>query len=340
MSNKIRVLQIGAGNFGQSWIQLLVNYSGVELVAIADVFQSNLDKAKSAYNLENVVMFDNTEDAIQHSNADMVLIVTPPQTHMELAVSALQHGYHVMMEKPLTHTYEEAVALYEFSQKQDQIIMVSQNYRWRPVIQTLKKLIHEKVIGEIGYLQYEFGRASQFGGWRDEYKEVLLEDMVIHHFDIMRFLLEQEASEIYAQSFRPAWSWFSGNPCASVTVQFANGIMANYFGSWVARGNETTWNGNIRIVGDKGAIELVDDNIEVHLYNSAQKTESYHVEPVTMAYDERTSSLDDMVKAILNGSRPATSIENNIRSFELVCAAIQSAQQGQKINVDAFRTKS
>jgi predicted dehydrogenase len=339
MSKKIRVLQIGAGNFGQSWIQLLLNYSGIELVAIADVFQSNLDKAKSAYNLEGVAMFDNTEDALRQSNADMVLIVTPPQTHMELAVSALQNGLHVMMEKPLTHTYEEAVALYEFSQQNSQIVMVSQNYRWRPVIQTLKKIINEKVIGEIGYLQYEFGRASQFGGWRDEYKEVLLEDMVIHHFDIMRFLLDQEATEIFAQSFRPAWSWFSGNPSASVTVQFADGVMVNYFGSWVARGKETTWNGNIRIVGEKGAIELVDDNIEVHLYDGAQKNESYNVEPVSMPYDERTSSLDDMVIAIHNGSKPATSIENNIRSFELVCAAIQSAQLGQKINVDAFRAK-
>jgi predicted dehydrogenase len=340
MSKKIRVLQIGAGNFGQSWIQLLLNYSGIELVGIADVFQSNLDKAKSAYNLEGVAMFDNTENALQHSNADMVLIVTPPQTHMELAVSALQNGLHVMMEKPLTHTYEEAVALYEFSQKNDQIVMVSQNYRWRPVIQTLKKIINEKVIGEIGYLQYEFSRASQFGGWRDEYKEVLLEDMVIHHFDIMRFLLDQEATEIFAHSFRPAWSWFSGNPSASVTVQFAEGVIVNYFGSWVARGKETTWNGNIRIVGEKGAIELVDDNIEVHLYDGAQKIESYIVEPVSMPYDERTSSLNDMVKAIHNGSKPATSIENNIRSFELVCAAIQSAQQGRKINVDAFYGKS
>jgi predicted dehydrogenase len=337
MSKKLRVVQIGAGNFGQSWIQLLLNYPGVELVSVADVFQSNLDRAKSAYNLENVAIFNDTDAALQQSNADMALIVTPPKTHMELATSALKNGLHVMMEKPLTHTYEEAIELFEFSKTSDRIVMVSQNYRWRPVIQTLKKLVKEKAVGEIGYMQYEFSRATQFGGWRDEYKEVLLEDMAIHHFDIMRFLLDQEAEEIYAQSFRPAWSWFSGNPSASVTVQFANGVTVSYFGSWVARGKETTWNGNIRIVGDKGAIELVDDRIEVHLYDGAQKIESYAVDPVPMPYDERISSLDDMVKSIINGSRPETSIENNIRSFELTCAAILSVQQGQKINIERFR---
>lgn len=339
MNRKIRVLQIGAGNFGQSWIQLLLNYPGVELVAIADMFPANLDKAKFAYPLEGVKMFDNTEEAFQRSTADMALIVTPPQTHKDLAISALQSGLHVMMEKPLAHTYEEAAALYEFTQMNDRIVMISQNYRWRPVIQKLKKLMAEKVIGEIGYLQYEFGRASKFGGWRDDYKEVLLGDMVIHHFDIMRFLLNQEATEIFAQSFRPDWSWFSGNPSASVTLRFANGIHVNYFGSWVARGKETTWNGNIRIVGDQGAIECYNDQIEVHLYDGAQKIDSYPVEPEPMPYDERTSSLDDMIKAIHNNSKPATSIVDNIRSFELVCAAIQSAQQGQKINLDAFRSQ-
>lgn len=338
MNRKIRVLQIGAGNFGQSWIQLLLKYPGVELVAIADVFTANLDKAKSAYPLEGVKMFDNTDEALERSTADMALIVTPPQTHKELAVSALRNGLHVMMEKPLTHTYEEAAALYKFSQKNDKMVMVSQNYRWRPVIQTLKKLLTEKVIGEVGYLQYEFGRSSKFGGWRDEYKEVLLEDMVIHHFDIMRFLLDQEATELFAQSFRPSWSWFSGNPSASVTLRFGNGVHVNYFGSWVARGKETTWNGNIRIVGDRGAIEMSNDQIEVHLYEGAQKIDSYAVELEPMPFDERTSSLDDMVKAIHNHSKPGTCIEDNIRSFELVCAAIQSAQHGQKIKLDAFRS--
>jgi predicted dehydrogenase len=333
---KVRVIQVGAGGFGKSWMEVVMNYDHTELVAIVDVMPENLSQAQAITGLPEEALFMNPSEAFQKVQADMVLIVTPPQTHKKIAMEAVTAGFHVMMEKPLTHTYEEAVELVEFTQRYTKHVMISQNYRWRAPIQTVKKLLQKEIIGKIGYIEYEFRKAMKFGGWRDEYKEILLEDMSIHHFDIMRYLLEKEPEEIYAQSYRPAWSWFSGNPTAGVMVRFQNDIRVNYFGSWVSRGKETTWNGDIRVVGEKGAIELIDEQVHVHLVNETEEVEYRAEELVEMPFGDRASSLDDMVKSIREKRKPSTTIEDNIRSFELTCMAIESAVTGKKILMQEF----
>jgi predicted dehydrogenase len=333
----IRLIQIGAGGFGQSWLKVVSDNSKVELVAVADIMEQNLLAAGELTGLPAQCLFTSPELAISQVPADMALIVTPPPTHKPLAETAMQAGLHILLEKPVTHTYGEALELLAASRTYSGTIGISQNYRWRPAVQTVKTLLDDKSIGKIGYVEYEFRKAMKFGGWRDSYKEILLEDMAIHHFDIMRFLLGTEPVHVSAHSFRPAWSWFSGNPSASAVIHFEENVPVHYFGSWVSRGKETTWNGDIRIVGDKGAIEMIDDQVKLWLGEEPQQAVSQDIELIPMLLGDRASSLDNFVEAITAGITPATPIEDNIRSFELTCAAIRAVQTGQTVNVDEFR---
>jgi predicted dehydrogenase len=193
------------------------------------------------------------------------------------------------------------------------------------------------VIGQIGYMEYEFRKAMKFGGWRDNYSEILLEDMSIHHFDIMRYLLGVEPTEVYAKSFNPSWSWFSGNPSATLSISFENDIEVSYFGSWVSRGKETSWNGDIRIVGEKGAIEVLDDEVFLFTVNEHDEATYETIKQVHIPFDDRMSSLDNMVQSILNHTTPATSIEDNIKSCQLTCSTIESAKAGEKVKITGLR---
>ncbi|OQP13056.1 Gfo/Idh/MocA family protein [Geobacillus zalihae] len=330
---KIRVLQIGTGGFGESWLRVVNSYPETELVAAVDIQQENLQKAGKIAGLSEESLFRSIDEALEKVSADLALIVTPPPSHKDLAMKALKAGLHVMLEKPLAHTYEEAVDLLEFSRYFDRKVMISQNYRWRSPIQTIKKLLLDGTIGKPGYVEYQFRKAFKFGGWRDHYSEILLEDMAIHHFDILRYILGSEPEEVIAQSFRPSWSWFAGNPAASVFMRFSGDIYVNYFGCWVSRGNETTWNGDIRIVGEKGAIEMINDEIQVWLGDATGSVETRKIALHEMPYDDRTTSLDHMVKAIKENRIPQTSIEDNFRSFQLTCAAIYAAKSGRRIKI-------
>lgn len=332
----MRMIQIGAGGFGQSWLQIVKDCRAAELAAVVDIMPDNLAQAAQITGLPQERLFHQPEDGFREIKADIALIVTPPQTHKALAAQALEAGLHVLMEKPMTHTYEEAIELLEISRRYNKQIAVSQNYRWRAPVQTVKQLLNEGVIGSVGYVEYEFRKAMKFGGWRDNYSEILLEDMAIHHFDIIRFLLEAEAEEILAHSFRPSWSWFSGNPSASVVMQLERGIQVHYFGSWVSRGKETSWNGDIRIVGDHGAIEMINDEITLWTGEAPENAVCRVIDQIPAKLGDRASSLDDFVTAVRQSRIPATPIQDNIRSFEMTCAAIQSAKSGMLVRLADF----
>ncbi|SDM73796.1 Predicted dehydrogenase [Fictibacillus solisalsi] len=325
---KIRIIQIGSGGFGQSWLEVAMKYEHVELVAVVDMMEENLWRAKQITGLPGEMLFSSIDQALD-IKADAVLIVTPPQTHKELAIKAIQRGFHVMMEKPLAHTLEEAKELLNVKQNHHKQLMVSQNYRWNSPIQTVKQLLDADKIGRVEWMNYSFQRASHFGGWRDRYDHILLEDMSIHHFDLMRYLLNKNPVEVYAQSYRPSWSWFQGNPNAHVSIAFEDDVHVSYMGSWVTKGKETPWNGEFRLVGEKGAIELMED--KVTLYDS--NNEGQVVPLVDLPYDDRTLSVDHFVQSIISGNQPATSIEDNIKSYELTCAAIESAVTHKVVNL-------
>ena len=328
--SKLKAIQIGLGGFGLSWVELLQANQNMELVAIVDQQEESLQKAQEMTNLGPEQLFISFEKALEKVQADFVLIVTPPATHIALAKQALKAGLHVMMEKPLTDTAEEANDLLAFSREYSQKVMVSQNYRWNPQIQTIKQLIAASSIGPIEYADYYFNKATHFGGWRDQYEEILLQDMAIHHFDILRYLLNDEAVTIQATSFRPSWSWFKGNPHADAAMTFSKGVHVHYRGRWAGKGKKTTWNGDIRLVGERGAIELIDD--QVLLYQGEQDTPE-EIPLIKTPASDRMISLDSFIQVIKEDTVPPTSIEDNIKSLQLTWAAIESSKTGERVHL-------
>ncbi|MBD1383422.1 Gfo/Idh/MocA family protein [Metabacillus arenae] len=324
--NKLKVIQIGVGGFGQSWLTILKDFNEIELVAVADVDEKNIQHAQLLLNDDSVQMFQDHQEALKQVEADIAVIITPPQTHKHLALDALQAGLYVFMEKPISHTFEDAIDLYNEAKKYEKFIMISQNYRWRPEIEVIKDCIQAGTIGTVEYGEWNFRRATKFGGWRDTYTEILIEDMCIHHFDLLRHILEEEPSSIYAKSIKPSWSWFGGNGVASAIIKFDD-ILINYFGSWVTRGKETSWNGEVRLVGSKGIIELIDDIPFLTLEDGATK----ELALPSMPYTDREFSIYEMVQAIKENRKPITHLEDNLKSFAMVGGALQSIKKGEEI---------
>jgi predicted dehydrogenase len=326
---KLKVIQIGVGGFGQSWLEILRDFKEVELVAVVDIVEKNLQDAKALVKNQPIPFYQDHLKAFDEIEADIAVIVTPPQTHKSLALDALQAGLYVFMEKPITQKYDEAIELYNESKKYDQFIMISQNYRWRPEIEAIRKCVQSGEIGTIEYGEWNFRRSTKFGGWRDQYGEILIEDMSIHHFDMLRHILGKEASSIYAKSMRPSWSWFGGNPVVSASINFENELLINYFGSWVTRGKETPWNGEVRLVGSKGIVELIDD---IPIVTDEDGT-SRELPLPQLPYTDRAYSIYEMVNAIKENRKPVTHIEDNLNSFALIGGALDSIKKRKEVSI-------
>lgn len=328
---KLKVIQVGTGGFGVSWLEILDNFKDIELAAVVDVNQENLDHAKGLIKSSGVRYFTNHLEAFSEVKADIAVIITPPQTHKKLALDALEHNLNVFMEKPIAHTFEDAEELLEKSKEYQKFVMISQNYRWRPEIEAVKKAVDEKLIGKVEYVEWNFRRATKFGGWRDQYEEILIEDMSIHHFDLMRHILGVEPLTVFAKSMKPSWSWFNGNSAASVIMEFEDTLI-NYFGSWVTTGKETSWNGEFKLVGEKGIIELNNDCPSVALVDGITE----ELQLASMEYEDREYSIYEMVQAIKENRKPITELADNIKSFAIVGAALESIKKAKEIKMIEF----
>jgi predicted dehydrogenase len=337
---KLRCAVAGLG-LGRVWTKLVHESPECELVGLIDVDEARLAQVGAEYGLSGDSLFTDYDKALASLAADVVIVVTPPAAHKDNVLAALGAGFHVLSEKPLAANIEEARAMAAAIRGADRKFMVSQNYRWTESVATVRQAIRDGAIGEIGYISLGFHKGFRFGGWREQLPDVLLEDMSIHHFDLLRHLTGRNCRRIYAKSFRPHWSWFDGKPGASVLLELDGGIEVSYFGSWTSRGRETSWAGEWRIVGEKGAIHWDSPNASLVLGHPEENPQQPPLDtlallPKTLEHSGFAYSLHEFVRAIEEDREPVTGIDDNLQSFAMAMAAIESARSGRAIDVQEY----
>ncbi|WP_458355467.1 Gfo/Idh/MocA family protein [Peribacillus frigoritolerans] len=216
---------------------------------------------------------------IERDDIDVIDIVTPNHTHAEIAIAAAEAGKHIITEKPLALTLEEAKRMHEAVEKYDVIHMICHNYRFVPAIQFVKKLIEDGRLGEIyhfraNYLQ-DFIMDPEFPLiWRLK-KEISgsgsLGDIGAHSIDLARFLVG-EIKEVVGttETFikeRPLGEMTGGlraqvnsNATGEVTVddavafiaRFENGALGTFEATRFAGGNRNK--NTFEINGEKGSV--------------------------------------------------------------------------------------
>lgn len=322
----MKAVVIGTAGMGKGWLKAVAEHPDWELAAAVDIDREAAAKAGAEH---GVPAFGDLSAAAA-TGAEVAIIVVPPGAHRPVALDAFRLGMDVITEKPLAESLASAQEMIAAAKASGRRLVVSQNYRWQPPVQAMRQALASGAIGRIGYVEWYFRKAVRFGGWRDQYDEILLEDMSIHHFDLIRYLTGQEAESVTAASFRPEWSWFRGRPSASVQIALSGGVPVSYFGSWVAWGRQTSWNGEARIVGTEGAIELGDD---VPLLYRADRQEPEPLPLPPMRFTGLAYTLDEFVRSAAEGRPHATDASDNIRSLALTAAAVEAARTGQKVSV-------
>ncbi len=335
-----RVLVIGVGGMGQAWAQTVQDTPGFELAGLVDIDREILARVGEELGVPTDALFTDLATAQERARADIVVIAAPNQFHLPLTRQAFELGLHVICEKPLATSMAEALEIRQLCQQHPNLkFMVNQNYRWEPQVQAIRVAIAEGRIGTLGYIHWDFQRPSHFGGWREAMEEVLLEDMAIHHFDLIRYLSGLEPVRVYAHTFNPSWSWYRGRAGASVLIRMTDDVEVNYFGCWAARGRLTSWPGVSRFVGSRAAIHWDGQSPPVLVtYVDELKGHDVEVEEVPLSIPEMpfTSlayTLHEMGQALVEGRQPATWIEDNLRSFTISQAAILSARRDQPIAI-------
>lgn len=332
----LRVIQIGLGWWGRNWAwEITPAVPGVEPVAWVDLDPDVRAREIRKLGLPKARVFATLEDALGQVEADAALVVVPLAAHRSVTEAALAAGLHVLVEKPFTETLADARHLAGLAERQGRALMVSQNYRWFPALRHARTLLHDGAIGELVSCSLDF--AMLYGpGYRYFFlQEPLLSDMAIHHFDALRYLLDDEPVEVSCRGWNEPGSPFRGNPAALATIRFARGTLVSYRGSWISRGPQTDYGGAWRLDGTTGSIafsfrgpgdmrELAD---RLTLWRDGR------IEPTTMpdlALKDRKGALATFAHWIEAGRPPedASSADDNTDSLALMFAAIRSSEAG------------
>jgi predicted dehydrogenase len=338
---KIRLIQAGVGGFGRHWIQNVSSRSDAfELVGIADVSQAALHEAGDAIAIPPQRRFVSLEEAIRTVQADAVLTVTPPAVHVEHARLAFAHGLHLMTEKPIADTLANAKAMVEMARQARRQLVVSQNYRFSPAMQKLKRLIQiDRPLGELGHGHIDFYIPPDFTGtFRESMQHVLLVDMAIHHLDLIRSVTGRNIVSVFAQTFRPAWSWYAHNPALKMMLELEGGISFSYSGDWSARGRRTNWNGAWRLQCAQGSIHCGDGAEDRIVVARSERGFEPPVSEETMAIDDlewtgQRATLYLFAEAIRSGQPAEISGEDNLWSFGAVMAGVKSTVERRRVDV-------
>jgi len=343
-----RILLLGLGFWGSNWMRTLSRTENCEIVGIAGC-EDDIARVSDQYGICTDRAYTDYREAIEKTDADIVIIAIPTKYHTDAAKLALAKGIDVLSEKPLASGMAEADEIVAFKQDYpEQKYMVDQNYRWRPHNQTMKQALQEGMIGEIGSIHIEFRQPEDLLGYREFLEMPLLQDVSIHHFDLIRFFTGSNCHEIFAHSYRPAWSKFQGKPGTEAVLRlegtppssprlrgdYGEGVVVNYNGTWAARGRPTSWDGDITITGEKGCLKL--DSEDVVRFFAPGDDRGKVIEPVEMELTELDYALSMLIHCIQTDSVPETTVEDNYHSFAMVCAAEESVRANASITLPGF----
>jgi len=336
-------LMIGGGGMAGGWInRFRENFSArVEIIGIVDVDQDILKKQGESLGLDERRLFTDFNEACKKVQADFCGIAVPPQFHSPAAIVALENGMPVICEKPIADTLDAAKAIVRTAQKTGLPCAIIQNYRYAP---NKQELVRIREGGRLGRLQHIIGRYAcdyrKYGSWgkawRHDMDFSLLFEASIHHMDMLRFLTGGDCETLCGFGWNPEWSSFKHYSSGMYLMKMDNKIHAFYEGNSSAAGILNCWHSEYyRAEFEDGAVEIAHGN-EMKIHRVGHEIEVYNAPNMTFSGHDY---LFDEFLNWLNGGKPsATRIEDNIKSFAMIIAAMEITVDGQMKQIADYIT--
>lgn len=334
----LSVVQVGVGLWGRSWAELVGRARGFRLAGVVDGHPGAREWAAGL----GVPVFRRLGQSLHALEPDVVLLVSPPDTHRPLAEEALATGSHVVIEKPLAPTLADAAAIGAAARTHGRIAMVAQNYRFRRQSRALGELVRTRALGSLRAIRCECRRDLRAAwisprDWRGRMPHPYLLDMAVHHVDLVRAITGQEIAEVDARSWPSPDGPFRHHPTVFALLTLADGTPVAYDGTWVeALGRETSWNGDWELIGSKGRATWtggVQSALRGTLAVDANGGRRRADLPSLPALD-RLGVLEEARRAIRAGEEPECSAADNLRTLAAVLAMARSTERRASVRVE------
>jgi predicted dehydrogenase len=316
---------------------LVAGAPGVDLAAVVDPDPQARGHVKDAPG------FGALEEALAAVDCDAVLVASPPPTHHSVAKAALEAGKHVLCEKPLATSLEDAFDLVGMAERAQRILMVSQNYRYNAPFRAVQRLVMQGELGELASIRISFRRDTRTLFAPEDFRYAMRHpyvlDMSIHHFDLLRAATGRDVRSVYARGWRVPDSPFVHQPAVAALLDLEGGVPVIYEGDWATHEPETSWNGDWEIIGEAGRLlwsGSLDDRGTGEVLFERWGRGSHPVEQHDLEFVEREATLQALRAAIEGGEPPETVGVDNVKSLAAMLGCVKSIESGDPVDVSAL----
>ena len=221
----VGVAVVGYGYWGPNLVRNFANTDGARVIAVSDLDAEKLALVRRRH--PDITVTTDYGDVLTDGRVGAIIIATPVCTHYELALAALRAGKHVLIEKPLARTSQQAQQLIEEAARRNLVLMVDHTFLYTPAVRKIRQLVNEDVLGDIYY--YNGVRAS-LGLFQDDVNVIW--DLAVHDISIIQYALNEYPVAVSAT----AASHVPGRPenMAHITLFFDSSCIAQISVNWLS----------------------------------------------------------------------------------------------------------
>jgi predicted dehydrogenase len=322
---RIRVGLIGCGTVARRMhLPAFKKTPDADVVAFASRSVASAQAAAVEYGAGKV--FDDWRELI--GAVDAVDICSPNASHVEQAIAAAESGKHVLVEKPMACTVDEADAMLRAARDAGVVLHVAHNMRYVPAVVAARDEIARGAIGELVGARAAFGHSGPHH-WAPEaswFHDPALSgggpliDLGIHAVDFVRFVTQTDVREVAAMLYGDG----PVEDAAHVLMRFTSGATGSLHASWAVRPAPDF---GLTLFGTQGTLH-VDARTPLHVRTKAGDKRAVELPEVT------SSPCEDFVRTI-NGETgaPAATGQDGRAALAVVCAAYEAARAGRTVRV-------
>jgi len=314
---KFNVGVIGVGYWGKKIVDEYSKIDDANLLGVSDLDEKNLSYCEERYGVK--AGYKDYRELLARSELDAVNVCTQNQFHYQVCKDALEHGKHVLVEKPFTQTSQEGKELVRLAEARKLTLSVGHIFRFNNALSEVKRLIsEEKFFGKLFLMEMNWVNLEK--PWPD--RDVLM-DLAPHMFDIQNYLLGEWPESITCVGGQYRRS--EGEETAYITSRFKDGLIAMADISWLVPRKTR----QIMLAGEHRSAQIDAVAQEVTVFESGY---TYRLGV------ERNNTIRDELLHFLNSiGNPSMETRNSgaigVRTVELIEAAKISMAEGRTVQV-------
>ena len=300
---------------------------------LAGIYERNERNGREFARRHNTVYMRNLHDLL--TEVDAVIIASENAFHHRLAKSSARAGKHVLCEKPIALTLEEAQEMKREAGKARVKFQMCYTMRYHTVVSVAKELIDDGSIGEtlalIGVNKLNNSAISRRWFWdRRLSGGGAAMDHTVHLADIMRWFTGKEAKEVYCEIGRNIRPRAGVEETFLTTLTFDGGVLGHIDGSWAYPAGYQTWGDfSLEVLGTKGVLFL--DAFKQNIYFTGATRPNDKLTWQGYGCDANTEMVKSFVESIVEDKEPLATVDDGIRGLEITLASYQSYREGKVI---------